>query len=126
MSARDDLARLIFITDNKGAKDPDAEWTLALTLDAEGYTMTAYAYAIADGLLAAGVTMPEVPVAAWTSPPPFPKPDGPEPPIPRYWVCDEDSYIEYMTDDKADAQRFIDGLHSTARTMTITDSQAAT
>ena len=61
MSARDDLARLIFITDNKGAKDPAAEWEEAVRRDGPD-SLTHYAYAIADGLLAAGVTMPEQPV----------------------------------------------------------------
>ena len=58
MSARDDLARLIFITDNANAKDPAAEWEGALADDAIRAASTDYAYAIADGLLAAGVTMP--------------------------------------------------------------------
>ena len=61
MSARDDLARLIFITDNANAKDPAAEWEAAVARLRIGKfdDLTQYAYAIADGLLAAGVTMPE-------------------------------------------------------------------
>ena len=54
MSARDDLARLIFITDNANAKDPAAEWEDAAARGPLGGRE--YAYAIADGLLTAGWT----------------------------------------------------------------------
>jgi hypothetical protein len=55
MTAREDLAKLIYTTDNSNAPDPDAEWrraqrhsTILGRVDAE------YAYQIADGLIAAG------------------------------------------------------------------------
>jgi hypothetical protein len=63
MDARDELAKLIFITDNLNANDPEAEWADAVQRDVDyerkGHRFdwkktTEYAYSIADGLLAAG------------------------------------------------------------------------
>lgn len=48
MSERDKLARLVFIADNTGAKDPSGEWDIAPSSYKE------YAYRIADEVLAAG------------------------------------------------------------------------
>ena len=53
MSARDELAREIFIADNSNAKDPAAEW-----LDAPA-SVKDYAFAIANGLIAAGYVKAE-------------------------------------------------------------------
>jgi hypothetical protein len=51
MSARDDLARLLFITDNYTAEDPAHEWEV-LTRHATVHVQ--YVYDMADALLAAG------------------------------------------------------------------------
>ena len=48
MSARDELAKLLFITDNSGALDPEMEWR---TAEPEYQD---YAYKLADAALAAG------------------------------------------------------------------------
>jgi len=50
LSAADDLARLLFITDNSGAKDPYGEWEYAR----QHPELTSYVYAMADALIAAG------------------------------------------------------------------------
>ena len=52
MSARDDIAHLLFITDNSGARDVEAEWRAA------GGQELIYIYAMADALIAAGYTKP--------------------------------------------------------------------
>lgn len=48
LSARDELAHLLFITDNSGARDVEAEWRAA------GGAQLIYIYAMADALIAAG------------------------------------------------------------------------
>lgn len=48
LSARDELAHLLFITDNSGARDVEAEWRAA------GGKELMYIYAMADALIAAG------------------------------------------------------------------------
>lgn len=48
MSERDKLAKLLFITDNRSAKDPEMEWQLALVDGSQ------YVYAMADAMIAAG------------------------------------------------------------------------
>lgn len=59
MSARDELARDIFVADNSNAKDPAANWQ-------EGpASIRDYAYAIADGLLAAGYRKAPEPEIEW-------------------------------------------------------------
>lgn len=52
MSARDELAHLLFITDNSGARDVEAEWRAA------GGKQLIYIYAMADALLAVGYSKP--------------------------------------------------------------------
>lgn len=49
MNARDELARDIFVADNSNHPDAAAEWE-----DPDLTTPIAYAYDIADGLIAAG------------------------------------------------------------------------
>lgn len=48
MNARDELAHLLFITDNKNASDVEAEWRAA------GGKQLIYIYAMADALISAG------------------------------------------------------------------------
>ena len=48
MSERDELAKMLFTTDNSAALDPDIEW---LTAKPEHMD---YAYVLADAVLAAG------------------------------------------------------------------------
>jgi hypothetical protein len=48
LSARDEIAHLLFITDNSGARDVEAEWRAA------GGAQLIYIYAMADAIIAAG------------------------------------------------------------------------
>jgi len=48
LSARDEIAHLLFITDNRNARDVEAEWRAA------GGAQLIYIYAMADALIAAG------------------------------------------------------------------------
>ena len=54
MSARDELAKLLFITDNSNASDVEAEWRAA------GGAQLSYIYAMADALIAAGYSKPRI------------------------------------------------------------------
>ena len=64
MSARDEIAKLLFIIDNAGAPDPETEWERCKT----SYPLNVeYVYFMADALIDAGyrkvVTKPvEIPV----------------------------------------------------------------
>lgn len=51
MSAREELARLLFITDNRNAEDPAHEWEM-LTRHSQRHVQ--HYYEMADGALAAG------------------------------------------------------------------------
>jgi hypothetical protein len=55
MSARDELAKLLFVTDNYTAEDPAHEWEV-LTRHATVHVQ--YVYDLADALLAAGWRQP--------------------------------------------------------------------
>ena len=48
MSARDELAHLLFVTDNSAARDVEAEWQAA------GMAELIYVYDMADAVTAAG------------------------------------------------------------------------
>jgi hypothetical protein len=48
VNARDEIAHLLFITDNSSARDVEAEWRAA------GGKQLIYIYAMADALIAAG------------------------------------------------------------------------
>lgn len=55
MSARDELAKLLFVTDNHDAKDPDHEWEMTTRHNpnfSEAY------FVMADAILAAGYRRP--------------------------------------------------------------------
>lgn len=53
MSAREEIARLLFITDNRNAADPEHEWEM---LTRHGPKYVQYVYEMADALIAAGYT----------------------------------------------------------------------
>ena len=55
MSARDELARLLFIADNSDAPEPDHEWEMTIRHN-PGHAQ--YAYVQADAILAAGYSKP--------------------------------------------------------------------
>lgn len=65
-TARDELARLIFVTDNAGSPDPRHEWEMA----SRHYPLIVeYAYILADAIIAGGWRAPvakpaDVPVLA--------------------------------------------------------------
>jgi hypothetical protein len=64
MSAREDLARLLFTADNYDAEDPDHEWEMTKR---HNPSYVHYAYIMADAALAAGYRPPaprpaEIPV----------------------------------------------------------------
>ena len=52
MNERDELAHLLFITDNRDADDPEYEWILATLYGHQ----PEYVYKMADALIAAGYT----------------------------------------------------------------------
>lgn len=51
MNARHEIARLLFITDNRDAADPAHEWEM---LTRHGPKYVHYVYEMADALIAAG------------------------------------------------------------------------
>ena len=54
MSERDELAKMLFVTDNRGAFDPEMEWRTAKPEYQD------YAYKLADAILAAGYRKPRI------------------------------------------------------------------
>jgi hypothetical protein len=51
MSTRDELAKLLFVTDNSGAAEPEHEWEMTTR---HNPAHAEYAYMLADALIAAG------------------------------------------------------------------------
>ena len=51
MSARDEIAKLLFTTDNSNAPDPDHEWELTTRHNPK---YAEYVFAMADALIEAG------------------------------------------------------------------------
>ncbi|QWY79673.1 hypothetical protein PP637_gp43 [Arthrobacter phage Persistence] len=60
MSAREEIAKLLFVTDNHAAPDPEHEWEMT---SRHNPAYAEYVYVMADAILAAGYTKMN-PVAA--------------------------------------------------------------
>jgi hypothetical protein len=58
MTAREELARLLFMTDNRNAEDPEHEWEM---LTRHGPRHLQHYYDMADGALAAGYALTTTP-----------------------------------------------------------------
>lgn len=99
-AAREELARLIFTTDNGNAKDPAREWEEYLTK----HGPETYAHNIADGLLAAGY---EKRAEAAPEPAPEPSPARVWPDVPEHG---DREYRQAQWDHARTPERYGGGL----------------
>lgn len=65
MNERDELAKLLFITDNFAAPEPEHEWEMTIRHNAE---YAKYVYFMADAILAAGYRKPRTITTIGTMP----------------------------------------------------------